>query len=175
MCYYPTSLLRSFLGMSFLEPGLLDATLDGYYGSNLALYSSTPSSTQTISVLNITNIPQNTSRAMIGYFKPLTSGTLNFSFSFKGSQGYVWIGDSANAPLVSNTTLKCIDTYNLGLTVVQTTSITVDSNTYYPFRLYCGSNTGLFNMSLSMSGTGMDSTSDFTGTLFHDTRITNII
>ena len=151
----------------FLAPGLFRASMAGFKGTNFSAYRNSPISTRVTSVINIASEPSYQSEAMIGYFKPPTTGTMTFTL-YGDDSAYVWIGDSANTPTITNVFVKS-EALNTRSATMQ-----VDSGVYYPFRLYYSNNAVYGSLTFSMSGPGISNTSNFTNTLFHDTRINSI-
>ena len=151
----------------FLESGLFKATIAGSQGANFSAYRNTPINTQITSTINISNEPTYRSEAMIGYFKPPTTGTMTFTL-FGDDYAFLWLGDGADDPSISNLLVKSDSL------ITRTATKQVDSITYYPFRLYYGNSTATGRLTLTMSGPGISNTSNFTNTLFHDTRINSI-
>lgn len=148
----------------YLASGLFRYSYNAYFYNDVAAWGGTPSSTMVTSVINIPSQPQYKSEIFLGYFRPPVSGTMTFTL-LSDNAGFVWIGDNARNPTSSNTLLQCTDV------VTKTTTLQVDSSTYYPFRLYFGNKIGPGYLTFTMAGPSLAKTSNFNGTLFYDTRV----
>jgi hypothetical protein len=113
----------------------------------MSLITATPPTVkQTVTGLNLLNIPVNTSEMFIGYFRPRPSG--HWDFTIKCDQPvYVWLGSKA----IYNYTLDNADISTDGSSPV-TASLTNNNligNKYYPIRILYGNKNGNGNLSIS--------------------------
>ena len=150
-------------------------TYVGYFNDNLNFFSTTSvASSERTYQINITNQPNQRSEQFIGFFKPSSSGLTTISVT-SDDACYIWMGNSVYSPTTSNAFIKCPGIHNVNtLNARASAEVLLDSNLYYPIRIYYGNSTvvGSFTMSVAMPGLPM--TYSIPDNIYNNTYLLNI-
>ena len=146
-----------------------------YFADNPAFFSRTPTGSGTTtdmsslsgstgSIFTADTGSSYFSVTWVGYFYAPTTGNYYFT-TYSDDASYLWIGTNAKTGYTTANANVKNGSLHGGVSVISS-AISLTGGTLYPIRVQYGQNAGGYDFSMSFSGPGISTTSNFSGYVF---------